>query len=394
MKILIAHNKYKTPGGEDSVFQDEKKLLESNGNEIIQYVRSNDEIISKSLLLTSVQTVWNQSSYKEIQGILDSEKPDVIHVHNFFPIISPAIFYAAKSKGIPVVQTLHNYRLWCLNAYFFREGGVCEDCKGQPFMLPGIKHQCYRGSLGASAVLATMLSVHRALPTWDNVDIFIVLSQFAYDKFAEYGLPTEKMRLKPNFVASLPLLGNELDNSVLYIGRLSPEKGINTLISAWDQLGDRITLKIAGSGPMQEQVKAAARKNAGIQFLGQQPKEKIYELLGQTKALIFPSLWYEGMPRTIIEAFSVGKPVIASNLGAMATMIDPGRTGLHFEPGNVDDLVKQVLWMLDHPSEWQAMGNQARQEFEQNYTAERNYEMLMDIYQQAIDSKRASSIDG
>lgn len=391
MKILIVHNKYQIPGGEDSVFEDEKKLLESNGNEIIQYVRSNSEINSKSLLITSTQTIWNQSSYKKIQNILDLEKPDIIHVHNFFPIISPAILYAAKSRNVPIVQTLHNYRLWCLNAYFFREGGVCEDCKGKPFLLPGIKHRCYRGNIGASAVLATMLTVHRILPTWDKVDVFITLSQFAHDKFIEYGLPAWKMRLKPNFVSAAPPIGDDQDNSVLYVGRLSPEKGVDTLLSAWAYLEGYITLKIAGSGPLQEQVEAVAQHNDSVKFLGQQTQEKIYELLGRSKTLIFPSLWYEGMPRTIIEAFAAGTPVIASNLGAMATMITPGKTGIHFEPGNVNDLVQQVLWMLDHPNEWQAMRSQARQEFEQNYTAERNYEILMDIYQQAIDSKSLRS---
>lgn len=387
MKILLAHNRYQIPGGEDSVFGDEKKLLELNGNKIIQYVRSNDEITSKSLLLASAQTIWNQASYKEIQSILDLEKPDLIHVHNFFPIISPAIFYAAKSRGVPVVQTLHNYRLWCLNAYFFREGGVCEDCKGKPFMIPGIKHQCYRGNIGASAVLATMLSVHRALPTWDKVNVFITLSQFAHDKFVEYGLPAQKLRLKPNFVSAAPPVGDGQDNSVLYVGRLSPEKGIDVLLSAWNYLERHITLKIAGSGPLQEQVEAVARKNSSVQFLGQQPQGKIYELLRRSKALIFPSLWYEGMPRTIIEAFAAGTPVIASNLGAMSSMIDSGRTGLHFQPGNVDDLVQQVFWMLEHTTQWQIMRQQARQEFESKYTAEQNYALLMDIYQQALQGK-------
>lgn len=387
MKILIAHNRYQVPGGEDSVFEDEKKLLESNGHEIIQYIRSNSEITSTSLLLTSAQTIWNHSSYKEIQNILDLEMPDIIHIHNFFPIISPAIFYAAKSRNVPIVQTLHNYRLWCLNAYFFREGGVCESCKGSPFMLPGIKHQCYRGNIGASAVLATMLSVHNILPTWNKVDVFITLSQFAHNKFVEYGLPAQKIRLKPNFVATAPPIGDGQDNSVLYVGRLSPEKGIDVLLSAWADLEGHITLKIAGSGPLQGQVEAVARQNTSVQFLGQQPQEKIYELLGQSKALIFPSLWYEGMPRTIIEAFAAGTPVIASNLGAMATMIESGRTGLHFQPGKIDALVNQVFWMLDHPAEWQFMRQQARQEFEDKYTAEQNYALLMDIYQQALCRK-------
>jgi glycosyltransferase involved in cell wall biosynthesis len=387
MKILVVHNRYRIPGGEDSVFADENNLLESNGHSIVRYVRSNDEINSGGLFNASLQTIWSQSSYKDVRQVLVAEKPDIIHVHNFFPLISPSIFYAAQSMNIPVVQTLHNYRLWCLNAYFFREGGICEDCKDSPFLLPGIRHQCYRNSLAASTVLATMLSVHRALPTWDKVDVFITLSKFAQNKFIEYGLPAHKMRLKPNFVHPAPLLGDGRDNSVLYVGRLSPEKGIDTLLSAWSQLGNRITLKIAGSGPLQKEVESVASQNSGVQFLGQQPSEEIYRLLGQSKALIFPSLWYEGMPRTIIEAFATGTPVIASNLGAMATMIDSGRTGLHFEPGNVDELVQQVLWMLEHPSEWQVMRQKARQEFEAKYTAEQNYALLMDIYQQALSRK-------
>lgn len=390
MKIISIHNRYKIKGGEDSVFKSERKLLEKNGNTVVEYIENNAIINFKNIIPTSVNTIWNQSSYRMIKKIIASEKPDIVHLHNFFPLISPAVIYAIKSSNIPLVQTLHNYRLWCLNAYFFRDGSVCEDCKGSFFMLPGVIHKCYRASTAASAVTAAMLSTHHLLSTWDKVDIFIALCGFSYEKFLDYGIPSSKLRIKPNFLEFLPPVSKVQENYLVYIGRLSVEKGISTLLTTWLYLKGQVKLKIAGSGPLQAEVETAAAKNPNIEYLGQQPMDRVYDLMGKAKALIFPSLWYEGMPRTIIESFAKGTPVIASNLGAMATMIDSGRTGLHFKPGNSQDLADKVIWMLEHPLEWQAMRQEARREFEIKYTAEENYKQLMSIYQQAQENSQRS----
>jgi glycosyltransferase involved in cell wall biosynthesis len=316
--------------------------------------------------------------------VIRQRRPDILHVQNEFPLISPAIFYAAHHEGIPTVLSLRQYRLYCLNAYFFREGQVCEDCIKQPIPIAGIQHRCYRDSLAGSLVSAGRITLHRLLRTYQHqVDMFIALTDFAYKKFVSHGLPAHKVRVKPNFVAPTPTVAPQREHYVAYVGRLSPEKGINVLLQAWQIIGPQIPLKIAGSGPLEAVVQKAARENAGIQYLGQQSHGQITALLGQAQALIFPSLWYEGLPRVIIEAYATGTPVIASNLGAMATLVQPEKTGKHFSPGNVPELIEAVLDMLHRPQAWAAMQKAARREFENQYSAEANYRALLEIYHQA-----------
>lgn len=384
MKILMVHNTHLVPGGEDRSFSQESRLLEEKGHHVIPYVRSNEDIQDLPLWKVGLRTLWSHQDYQAVRQIIRDHQPDILHVQNTFPLISPSIFYAARKECVPSIMSLRNYRLYCLNAYFFRSNQVCERCINQPIPISGIYHNCYRDSLAGSLATASMVSLHRLLRTYQQqVDVFIALTKFARDKFASHGIPSHKLRIKPNFVYPDPNVGVRQDCSVLYVGRLSPEKGIDTLLRAWEQIGNRIQLKIAGSGPLSAQVQAAANKNSSIKYLGQQPIEQIYQLLGQAQALIFPSMWYEGMPRTIIEAFARGTPVISSRLGAMETMITQKRTGLHFEAGNPKDLVSKIIWMLDHPKEWQTMRHESRQEFENHYTAEHNYQQLMSIYEQA-----------
>ena len=388
----MVHNRYQTPGGEGQTFERESNLLEKFGHQVYRYSRDNQEISkSVSRLEAGVRVIWSQDDFLKVRKISDEIHPDVIHVHNFFPLISPSIYYAAK-PSVAVIQTLQNYRLWCLNGYFIRDQRPCEICLSKKTSLPGIFYRCYRNSMIESSAVACMQTVHDVLGTWKSrVDKYIVTTKFFREKAIQGGLSDEKLSIKPNFVDPDPGKEGKKEDFLIYVGRLFPEKGIRLLLEAWSDYRDLPPIKLIGQGPMESDVKELAARLSNVEYLGPLPPSQVYQWMGRAKALLFPSEWYEGLPLTIVESFAKGTPVIASNLGAMATMIDPGRTGLHFEPGNVDDLVKQVLWMLDHPSEWQAMGNQARQEFEQNYTAERNYEMLMDIYQQAIDSKRAQS---
>lgn len=380
----MVHNTHLVPGGEDESFAQESQLLREYGHHVVPYLRNNETIAQLPLWKVSLRTLWSGEDYQAVRQVIREHCPDVLHVQNTFPLISPAIFYAAQKESIPTVMSLRNYRLYCLNAYFFRDGQVCEKCIDQPVPISGIHHKCYRDSLPGSVVTASMVSLHRLLRTYQRqVDMFIALTEFARNKFASHGIPGHKLRVKPNFVHPDPHAGTGLDQSVLYVGRLSPEKGIDTLLKAWQQIGDRIQLKIAGSGPLQAQVQAAANENPGIEYLGQQPMEQIYNLLGQAQALIFPSLWYEGMPRTIVEAFAKGTPVISSCLGAMETMIESERTGLLFRAGDAQDLTAKITWMLANPKKWQAMRHEARQEFEACYTAEQNYHQLVSIYEQA-----------
>ena len=384
MKILMVHNRYLIRGGEDEIFDSESKLLEAHNHEIIKYIQNNKIIQDIPRLKLGIRTIWSQEDYINIKEIIKYKKPDLIYVQNFFPLVSPAVYYAAKQENIPIFQYLQNYRFWCLNGYFFREEKVCEDCLGKTLAIPGIARQCYRNSFGASFSVASMLFVHNMINTWNKtVDAYIASTEFSKQKFIEGKLSSEKVFVKPNFIPD-PNVGKGNGNFVLFVGRLSPEKGISFLLQTWKQLGSKITLKIVGDGDLQSEVEQAANETIGIEYLGRQPIDRVYDLMGQAKALIFPSLWYEGLPRTIIESFAKGTPVIASNLGAMSSLIEHQKTGLHFTPRSVEELNQQINWMLNNPLQWQQIRIAARKEFEAKYTAEASYQQLMDIYNKVL----------
>nr|WP_259331163.1 glycosyltransferase family 4 protein [Thermus thermophilus] len=325
-------------------------------------------------------TLWNQGAYRRVREAIRQHRPDLVHVHNTFPLASPAVIHAAKAEGVPVVMTLRNYRLLCVNALFFREGRVCEDCLGR---LPwrGVVHGCYRDSRLASLGVASMLALHRALRTWNLVDRFIALTEFARQKFVEGGLPAEKIVVKPNFVHPDPGPGEGRGGYALFVGRLSPEKGVRTLLRAWALLGGRVPLKVVGDGPLADEVREAARRLPGVEWLGRKSPKEVYALMGEAAFLVFPSEWYETFGRVAIEAFAKGTPVVASRIGAVGEVTEDGRTGLHFRPGDPEDLAAKVEWLLAHPEELARMRKEARAEYETKYTAERNYEQLMAIYQ-------------
>src|SRR5918995_7060232 len=294
MKILLAHNEYQQPGGEDQVFAAEAALLESHGHRVLRYRVHNDQVAGMDPVTLAGSTVWNRSTHRELRTLIRQERPQVAHFHNTLPLISPAGYYAAKAEGVPVVQTLHNYRLLCPNALFFRDGGVCEDCMGKAITWPGVVHKCYRGSRAASGLVTTMLATHRALRTWTNkVDVYIALTEFARRKFIEGGLPVERITVKPNFVDPDPGPGTSGEGHALFVGRLSPEKGVDTLLAAWERLKGSAPLKIVGDGPLREQVVAAANRHPRVVYLGHRPTEEVYALMKEASMLIFPSGWYE-----------------------------------------------------------------------------------------------------
>ncbi|NJO77605.1 MAG: glycosyltransferase family 4 protein [Cyanobacteria bacterium RM1_2_2] len=380
MRILSIHNRYQIRGGEDESRAAEENLLRQMGHQVETYEENNDRIAALSSAHLAVKTIWSEASRQVVQQMLKKAAYDVVHVQNFFPLISPAVHYAAKAEGVPVIQTLRNYRLLCPNALFFRNGRVCEDCLGKPIPYPGVIHGCYRENRVASAAVATMITAHRAMQTWTNqVDLFIALTQFARQKFIQGGLPAEKIVIKPNFVPFDPGVGDGSGGYALFVGRLSVEKGLDVLLEAWQQLGNRIPLKIVGDGPLSEQVKQAARRSS-IEWLGRRPMTEVYDLMGSAKFLVFPSRWYETFGRVAVEAFAKGTPVIAANIGAIAELIDSGRTGLLYNPNSSTDLIAQVEWMLTHSDKLTQMRQEARAEFEAKYTAQRNYEYLIDIY--------------
>jgi glycosyltransferase involved in cell wall biosynthesis len=387
VRVLVVHNYYQQPGGEDQVFAAEAHLLESRGHEVGRYVLHNDQIVELSRLRLGVATVWNGSSYRSLRDCVRIKRPDVVHFHNTFPLVSPAAYYAAKAEHLPVVQTLHNYRLLCPAATFYRNGGTCEDCLGKFTPYSGIVHACYRGSRAATGAVAAMLTVHRTIGTWKRqVDVYVALSAFASRKFVEGGLPAQKIVVKPNFLHPDPGAGDGSGRFALFAGRLTPEKGLHTLIESWRQITCRLPLKIVGDGPLAESVSQAARDIPGVEWLGRQPQHKAMELMRAAVILIVPSVWYECFPMTVVEAFASGLPVIASNIGSLSSIIEDGRTGLHFDPGNADDLARKVTWVLDNPNEITRMRWTARSEYQTKYSADRNYSMLVDIYRRAVAS--------
>ena len=390
MRVLIVHNRYTQSGGEDAVFEAEKALLERMGHEVIPFVENNTKLKETNPLKAALNAIWSRKTQEEFLRLIRDTRPDVAHFHNTFLMISPAAYYACKEAKVPVVQTLHNYRLICPGALLMRDGKVCEACVGRVVPWPGVVHGCWRSSRAGTAVVAAMLTVHRLMGTWqEQVDIYIALTEFARRKFIEGGLPAEKITVKPNFVHPDPGPGRHEGDYPLFVGRLSPEKGVRTLLHAWRRLKG-VPLKIVGDGPLMEEVQSFVKEEGlkDVEVLGRRPREDVFRLMREARVLVFPSEWYEGFPMTIAEAFACELPVIASRLGAMAGIVEDGRTGLHFEPGNPEDLAAKVEWAWNHPKELAEMGREARREYESKYTAERNYEMLMRIYRLAIEKSR------
>ena len=386
MNVLIAHNAYLHRGGEDSVVDAEAQLLTKYGHVVELFERKNEEISERSKAMLAVHAVWSRGTVQQIEEKIDLFKPAVIHVHNTLPLISPSLYWAASRKGIPVVQTLHNFRLLCTQAMFLREGKICEDCLGKvPWR--GALRGCYRGSKLQSTVLTSTVVVHRAIGTWQNkVTRYIALNEFCRSKFIQGGLPAKRIVIKPNFVDHAPPVEVARSN-FLFVGRLSAEKGVETLVKATYWAGD-VRVRVAGTGPEEEQFEGVQ----GVTMLGGLSGDEVRTEMSQTMALVLPSIWYENFPRTLVEAFACGLPVIASRIGALAELVTDGVTGLLFEPGNPHDLAMKMKWAMSHPEKMAEMGSNARALYEAEFTAERNYKQLMDIYQDAIEEVGRESL--
>lgn len=384
MNVLMLHNRYLIPGGEDQSAAAEAALLRENGCQVELIEEDNRRIEHLGKATTALRTVWSRESFQRVQSLLQQGRFDVLHVQNFFPLWSPSVYYAAARCGVPVVQTLRNYRLMCVNAYLYRDNQVCEDCLGSWVPWHGIQHACYRQSRSGSAVLASMIGLHKLMGTWkERVQTYIALTEFAREKYIAGGLPAEKIVVKPNFVHPAPKRGSGGGGYALFVGRLSAEKGIATLLEAWTSAAGPLPLKIVGDGPLTEMVKSAAAKCSAIEYLGRRSPSEVSDLMGRAEFLVFPSQWYEGMPRTVIEAFAVATPVVASNIGATASMVQHGETGFHFAAGDVAGLRSRVEWCARHLNEVRALRDKARATFEATYTGPANFDLLLSIYRQA-----------
>ena len=415
MKILQVHNYYQQRGGEDSVVAAEKQLLSEQGHAIISYYKENSSIVTSGkgfsaiikLISTAMGTIWNGQSYREIKAILKKEKPDIVHCHNIFPLISPAVYWACFREKIPVIQTIHNYRLFCLNATFCRTTGpgcgleICEQCLNRSFKWPGIRYKCYRNSLLGSFTIACMLFIHRIIGTWTKkVSGYIALTEFQKKKLIEGGIPSEKVFVKPNFLQQNLENFNDFRTDVetekqyvLFVGRLSKEKGCDVLIRAWAELKTRTAenctrLLIAGDGPCLDELNVLAEKlgvSGSISFLGSRKKDEINTLMRSARFLAFPSIWYEGFPMVILEAFSADIPVVASETGGLPSIIEDGITGFLFPLGNFRALAEKMETLLLNDDLLRRFKRDIAVRKEK-FSSEKNYKMMMTIYSQILKS--------
>ena len=392
MNILMLHNSYQHRGGEDESYESEVRMLRAEGHSVETLHIHNAEIESKGKIHVALESIWSGSSHDLVDRKLRESRFDVMHVQNFFPLLSPSVYYAARKNGVAVVQTLRNYRLLCPNVFFYRDGQVCEDCMGTVLKLPGIVHGCYRGSRLATAAVAAMTAFHTVKGTWMNaVDLYIALTRFVRDKFVEAGFPAEKLTVKNNFVYPDPGVGTGEGGYALFVGRLSPEKGLDTLLAAWKQLGREWTLKIVGDGPMAAEIEAFCAEHPSVEWLGARARDETARLMGDARVLIFPSKWYETFGRVAMESFAAGTPVIASRLGAMAEICEEMRTGRLFEAGNASDLAEKLRWVIDNPEPMTAMRATARETFERRFTMQENCRVLIQAYEQAQRASRTGN---
>lgn len=393
MRILLVHNKYKQAGGEDAVFWSESNLLTLNGHDVEHVIYDNSTIDSLfQKIISAFRIIYNPASARALRLKIQDFNPTIIHVHNFLPLVSPSVFFVAKKNGIPVVLTLHNYRLLCPSAILFFHGQIYEKSIQSVFPWDAIWKGVYRNSRVQTALVALMTATHNILGTWKNkVDCYIALTQFAKGKFEKsaLSLPLNKLLVKPNFVEDCTCDEIEREDFFLFVGRLTEEKGIRILLKAASIYNFKFV--VVGEGPLSKEVESFARHNPDTTYTGLLPKEAVMNHLRRCKALIFPSTWYEGFPVTIIEAFSAGTPVIASDLGGMKEIIQNGINGLHFKAGDEKDLAAKIIELNEKNDLLKQMSHNARLTYLNNYTPAKNYGQLMDVYKMALKKHEVSN---
>lgn len=382
MKILQVHNTYTSKTGEETVVEEEKKILEKHGHEVIQFVKDNSELGAFSLtqkLKMYGSLLSSKIIATELADYIDAEQPDVCHVHNTFPIITPVVYEVCQAKKLPVVQTLHNYKMVCTNSIMFREGEVCEECLGKN-LYNSIKFKCYRNSYLATAVQAHVIQHHRNKGTWQQqVDRYVCLTDFQKDKLIYGGLPADKVTVKPNFIShsGLPVVQEDF---FLFVGKIGDYKGLQDLLYLFRHNSHSKFILIGNS----EEPEQFDEFN-NVVYLGEQGTAVVLDHMRRCKAVIFPSLNYEGMPMVLLEAFSHKKPVISRDRGAMSSMIKAGYNGLKYE--ELDDLVDAVKQFEEDGALVDELGENAYSEYLEKYSEEKGYQNLVNLYEELIKSK-------
>ena len=395
VRVLMVHNYYGSgaPSGENQVFEAEVQMLRARGHDVHEYTRHSDEIRLRGamgVVKGALATPWNPWSARAVRRAVIDFRPDVVHVHNIFPLISPAIFSAIGRRASRVL-TLHNYRLFCPAAIPMRAGQICTECLDSHSALPALKHGCYRGSRVATLPLAASVALHRKLDTWEkHVDAFVALTQFQRVRMVQAGLPAEKVHVKPNFYPGMPPIPiwDNRNEHVVFVGRLSEEKGIRNLIKAWALWGSVAPkLRVVGDGPLRNELERLA-KNLPVRFMGQVTAETAQGEIASARLLVLPSECFEGFPMVVREAFAFGTPAAVSNIGPLPSIVRHGVSGVVFEPSNPESLLQEVRRAWETPGLLEQFGKGARAEFEGKYTEEANYATLMDIYERAIAVSR------
>ena len=383
MRILLVHNFYQQFGGEDQVVVHELERLKEK-HEVVFYSRHNNDLLQlrpteKATVLLS--TIDSQRTRTDIQRLVAEHRPDVAYLHNIYPLISPSIYHVLHSLGVPIVQVIHDFRPLCTNGWFYNHEGVCERCKGGNY-LHAIRHRCYKDSYVYSALYAASLAYARSSRIMAKVDAFVCLTEFARRKLESAGVPSGQLFVRPNCINVLqiePVVGR--GDYVAYIGRLSNEKGVWTLIRAMEHVRG-LMLRIAGTGPEESSIREYLenKRIQNVQLLGFISGSAREEFLRNCMFTVMPSEWYEMFPMVLLEAWAAGKPVIGSRLGATADLIEEGRTGLLFEPGNPLDLARKIESLSGSPDLVSLMGAHARKVVETRYSPAESHNLLMQIF--------------
>ncbi len=400
MRVAMLYNNYTRLGGEELSTAGEIALLREHGVEVIEYARHNRDTLAQGALRragTMAASAFNRQVYEQVRELMLRTRPEVAHVQNFWFSLSPSVLSACHAAGVPTVLTLRNYRLMCLNGLFLREGKVCERCLGGS-TLPGVLLRCYNHSALQSALVHRMVSRNRRRGTWDrDVDLFVSLTEFARAKYLEGGLPAGRLAVKPNFIPD-PGPDPEGDpgqgRGAVFIGRLSESKGIGVVQRAWTELPG-LELEVVGDGPARRPLEEFIARHGlrGVTLAGQRTPQQCLEAIRRASFLVMASNWYETFGRVIVEAFACGRPVVASRLGTATELVEEGRTGLLFEPGDPRDLARQARWMAEHPAECRRMGREARREYERKFTPEINFQLLIELYRVARENYRDGAPD-
>lgn len=388
-RVVQIHTLYRQPGGEDRVVEDERRLLEDAGVSVEQVIFDNADLRESGSVLgdlsLAASAIWSRSAKYRVAMAIRRHRPQVVHVHNTFPAASPSVYPAAVELGVPVVQTLHNYRFICPVATLFREGHVCRDCVGRAVPWPAVVHACIHDSHARSAVGAATLTVHRAVGTFDRgIACYVALSSFQRHELIAGGLPADRIRVIPNFLDTDPGVGGGERSGIVFVGRLSKEKGIDVLVEAAGSTPG--IMRMAGAGPLSDLVERA-HASGDIEYVGRLASDAVLDELKSATAMVLPSVCFEGFPLTIVEAFACGTPVIASRIGSLEDLIEDGLTGLLTAPGDPDDLASKMRWAADHPAEMRAMGANARARYETLYRGPEHLRALLDAYRFAASSR-------